>query len=67
MPARTLVGDCRALVMSSVAATAVLCSVPLPAYAAPALDATRLEQAPGSPPAGREFIVKYSHIFDVFN
>jgi hypothetical protein len=25
------------------------------------------ERMPGSPPKGREFIIKYSHIFDVFN
>jgi hypothetical protein len=25
------------------------------------------ERLPGAPPAGREFIIKYSHIFDVFN
>ncbi len=25
------------------------------------------ERAPGSPPTGREFIVKYSYLFDVFN
>ena len=25
------------------------------------------ERYPGAPPQGREFIIKYSHIFDVFN
>ena len=25
------------------------------------------ERGIGAPPAGREFIIKYSHIFDVFN
>jgi hypothetical protein len=46
MPARILVGDRRALFALRVSAIALLCSVPLAAHAAPALDATRLEQAP---------------------